>query len=70
MTAERLKLVVQNRRFLLLKERGQEPNLASAVLAAACRHLPSQWKLLFDYEPLIAESFTDPEAAREARLSD
>ena len=62
MAAERLKLVVQNRRFLLLKERGQEPNLASAVLAAACRHLPSQWKLLFDYEPLIAESFTDPEA--------
>jgi hypothetical protein len=32
------------------------------VLAAACRHLPSQWKLLFKYEPLIAESFTDPES--------
>ena len=62
MAAERLKLVVQNRRFLLLKDRGEEPNLASAVLAAACRHLPSQWKQLFEYEPLIAESFTDPEA--------
>jgi len=24
--------------------------------------LPSQWKLLFGYEPLIAESFTDPES--------
>lgn len=62
MAAERLKLVVQNRRFLLLKDRGEEPNLASAVLAAACRHLPSQWQELFQYEPLIAESFTDPEA--------
>ncbi len=62
MAAERLKLVVQNRRFLLLKDRGEEPNLASAVLAAACRHLPSHWKLLFKYEPLIAESFTDPES--------
>ena len=62
MAAERLKLVVQNRRFLLLKDRGEEPNLASAVLAAACRHLPSQWKELFKYEPLIAESFTDPES--------
>jgi hypothetical protein len=35
MAAERLKLVVQNRRFLLLKERGQEPNLASAVAPCA-----------------------------------
>ena len=35
MAAERLKLVVQNRRYLLLAERGKEPNLASAVLAAA-----------------------------------
>ena len=62
MAAERLKLVVQNRRFLLLVERGQEPNLASAVLAASCRALAAQWRENFGYEPLIAESFTDPEA--------
>lgn len=62
MAAERLKLIVQNRRFLVLKERGQEPNLASAALAAACRKLPAQWKNVFGYEPLFAESFTDPEA--------
>jgi len=37
---ERLKLVVQNRRYLLLHERGAEPNLASQALAAACRALP------------------------------
>ena len=60
MAAERLKLVVQNRRFLLLVERGQEPNLASAVLAASCRALAAQWRENFGYEPLIAESFTDP----------
>ena len=62
MAAERLKLVVQNRRYLLLVERGKEPNLASAVLAASCRALPAQWMERFGYEPLIAESFTDPEA--------
>lgn len=62
MAAERLKLVVQNRRYLLLVERGEEPNLASAALAASCRALPAQWQASFGYEPLVAESFTDPEA--------
>jgi hypothetical protein len=61
LAAERLKLVVQNRRYLLLHERGEEPNLASAALAAACRALPGQWQERFGYTPLIAESFTDPE---------
>ena len=61
MAAQRLKLVVQNRRYLLLHERGREPNLASAALAAACRALPGQWQEKFGYRPLIAESFTDPE---------
>ena len=61
LAAERLKLVVQNRRYLLLHERGEEPNLASAALAAACRVLPGQWQQRFGYTPLIAESFTDPE---------
>ena len=62
LAAERLKLVVQNRRYLLLHERGTQPNLASAALAAACRALPSQWQQRFGYTPLLAESFTDPEA--------
>lgn len=59
---ERLKLVVQNRRFLLLTPKGQAPNLASQVLAAAMRALPQQWLEQFGYRPLLAESFTDPEA--------
>lgn len=59
---ERLKLIVQNRRFLLLTEKGQSPNLASQTLAAALRALPQQWQEHFGYRPLLAESFTDPEA--------
>lgn len=62
MASERLKLVAQNRRYLLLHDRGSEPNLASQALAAACRALPGQWEEHFGYQVLIAESFTDPEA--------
>jgi hypothetical protein len=62
LAAGRLKLIVQNRRYLLLHEKGAEPNLASAALAAACRALPAQWHGRFGYRPLLAESFTDPES--------
>ena len=60
--AERLKLVVQNRRFLVLAAKGEAPNLASQAMGAALRALPEQWRENFDYRPLLAESFTDPEA--------
>lgn len=59
---ERLKLVVQNRRFLLLTDKGAAPNLASQTLAAALRALPTQWRECHGYRPLLAETFTDPEA--------
>ena len=59
---ERLKLVVQNRRFLLLHQKGQFPNRASQAMGAALRALPEQWLQHFGYRPLLAESFTDPEA--------
>lgn len=59
---ERLKLIVQNRRFLVLADKGQSPNLASQALGAALRVLPAQWQERFGYRPLLAESFTDPEA--------
>lgn len=62
MRVERLKLVVQNRRFLLLADKGAAPNLASQTMAAALRALPSHWQERFGYRPLLAESFTDPEA--------
>jgi hypothetical protein len=60
--AQRQKLIVQNRRFLLLSEKGEHPNLASQVLGAAVRHLPQQWEDRFGYRPLLAETFTDIEA--------
>ena len=59
--AERLKLVVQNRRFLLLGEKGSHPNRASQVLGAALRCLNEQWTEHFSYAPLLAETFTDIE---------
>jgi uncharacterized protein DUF4338/DDE family transposase len=58
---ERLKLIVQNRRFLLLTAKGESPNLASQAMGAALRALPGQWQQCFGYRPLLAESFTDPE---------
>lgn len=57
---QRLKLIVQNRRFLLLRARGEAPNLASRSLAAALRALPRHWQQGFGYRPLVAETFTDP----------
>lgn len=62
--AERQKLVVQNRRYLLLHDRGTEPNLASKALASALRALPQQWEKTFGYRPLLAETFTDIEKFR------
>ena len=60
--AQRLKLVVQLRRYLLLHEAGTRPNLASEVLAAALRSLSEMWDKRFGFEPLLAESFSDIEA--------
>lgn len=59
--AQRLKLIVNNARFLI-PNAAREPNLASQCLAAATTVLPAQWRARFGYEPLLAETFTDPEA--------
>ena len=56
----RLKLIAQNRRYLLLCEKSTAPNLASKTLAAALRALPAQWSQAHGYTPLMAETFTDP----------
>ena len=60
--AQRLKLVVQLRRYLLLHEAGTRPNLASEALAAATRVLPAIWSQRFGFEPALLESFSDIEA--------
>ena len=61
--ARRQKLVVQNRRFTMLFERGEHPNLASRVLGLMIRRLPALWHEHFGYEPLLAETFSDIEAS-------
>lgn len=57
----RLKLVVQLRRFLVL-EKTRRPNLASQCLGFSLRSLQAHWHQEHGYEPLLAESFSDPES--------
>jgi hypothetical protein len=59
--AQRLKLVINNARFLV-PDAARRPNLASQILAAATTALPDQWFAQHGYAPLLAETFTDPEA--------
>jgi hypothetical protein len=58
--SERLQLVVHQARFLVLQS-ARDSVWSSAILAAATRDLPAQWEEVFDYRPLLAETFTDPE---------
>lgn len=60
--AQRQKLVVQNRRFVMLGEQGASPNLASRMLGLVIRELPEMWEKKFGYQPLLAETFSDIEA--------
>jgi hypothetical protein len=58
--AERIGLVVQNRRFLVLGAT-RLPNLASRALGLAMRALPEAWEQRHGYRPLLAETFTEIE---------
>ena len=58
--AQRLGLVVLNRRFLVLAQT-RMPNLASRSLALAIQALPEQWEQAHGYKPLLAETFSDIE---------
>ena len=57
--ANRLPLVTQLRRFLVLDSQRQ-PNLATRCLGLALRHLPVHFEEKYRYRPLLAESFSDP----------
>ena len=57
--ANRLKLIVQLRRFLVL-DSARRPNLASQCMGAAIRRLPDEWEKHHHYQPLMLESFHDP----------
>jgi len=54
----RLYLIVNNVRFLILPE-GQEPNLASRVLALNLKRLSQDWELYYGHPVLLAETFVD-----------
>jgi len=58
--AERIGLIVQNRRFLVLGKT-RMPNLASRALGLAVKALPAAWQQAHGYRPLLAETFTDIE---------
>jgi hypothetical protein len=58
--SNRLKLVAQLRRFYLI-ESARRPNLASQCLALSLRTLGDEFEAQHGFQPLLAESFHDPE---------
>jgi hypothetical protein len=58
--ANRLKLIVQLRRFYVI-DSARRPNLASQCLALSLRTLGEQFQTHHGFTPLMAESFHDPE---------
>jgi hypothetical protein len=59
----RLRLVVNNSRFLIL-EPGRSPNLASRVMKLCMGRLSDDWKRAYGHEVLVAESFVDGQLFR------
>lgn len=57
---QRLFLVVNQSRFLLLSAAGQHPGLASRVLGQSLRQLPREWQRRHGAPLLLAETFVDP----------
>ena len=57
---QRLFLVVNNSRFLLLPDAAGTPHLASRVLGLSLRRLPGDWLARHGHAILLAESFVDP----------
>lgn len=58
--ANRLKLIVQLRRFYVT-DSARRPNLASQCLALSLRTLRGEFEARHGFQPLLAESFHDPE---------
>lgn len=55
---QRLHLVVNNARFLILPW-VRCPNLASAILARAAKHLANDWQQRYAYRPVLLETFVE-----------
>jgi len=61
--AQRLPLIVNNSRFLMLPGMAV-PHLASRILAANLRRLRADWPARFGHPVLLAETFVDPSRFR------
>ena len=59
----RLKLIVNNSRFLILPA-GRIPNLGSRVLALCQRRLVGDWEATFGHGVVLLETFVDPQRFR------
>ena len=57
---DRLKLVTNNSRFLILPN-WHFPNLASRVLSLCQKRLPDDWQAAFGHPVLLIETFVDPQ---------
>lgn len=57
---QRLFLIVNNSRFLLLPDAAGTPHLASRVLGLSLRRLPGDWLARHGHAILLAETFVDP----------
>jgi hypothetical protein len=56
---QRLHVLANNARFLILPSVGQVPNLASRVLAPNLRRLSADWQRVHGHPLLLAETFVD-----------
>ena len=59
----RLKLVVNNSRFLILPE-WHIPNLGSRILSLCQKRLPTDWQTTFGHPVVLLETFVDPQYFR------
>ncbi len=60
---DRLKLLTNNSRFLILPE-WHFPNLASRVLSLCQKRLPTDWKAIFGHPVVLLETFVNPQRFR------
>jgi hypothetical protein len=60
---DRLKLVVNNNRFLILPQ-WHLPNLGSRILSLCQRRLPNDWQDNFGHPVVLLETFVDPRKFR------
>ena len=60
---DRLKLVTNNSRFLILPE-WHFPNLASRILSLCQKRLPADWQAFFGHVIVLIETFVDPQRFR------